>query len=68
MGEIEVRTGFSWGNLRAGDRLEDPGTDRRIILKWIFEAWGGGMDWVDLAQNRDRWQALAIAVMNLSVP
>jgi len=25
----------------------------------------GGIDWIDLAQNRDRWQALADAVMNL---
>jgi hypothetical protein len=28
----------------------------------------GGMDWIDLAQNRDRWQALVNAVMNLQVP
>ena len=26
-----------------------------------------GMDWIDLAQDRDRWQALANAVMNLQV-
>jgi hypothetical protein len=25
----------------------------------------GGMDWIDLAQDRDRWQALVSAVMNL---
>jgi hypothetical protein len=54
--------------LRDGDRLEDPGLDRGIILKWIFEKWGGGMDWIDLAQNRDRWWALVNAVMNLRVP
>jgi hypothetical protein len=28
----------------------------------------GGMDWIDLSQDKDRWQALVNAVMNLWVP
>jgi hypothetical protein len=27
-----------------------------------------GMDWIDLAQDRDHWRVLVIAVMNLRVP
>jgi hypothetical protein len=27
-----------------------------------------GMDWIDLAEDEDRWRALANAVMNLQIP
>ena len=61
-------TGFGWEELREGDYLEDSGVDGRIILKWIFKKWFEGIDWIDLAQDRDRVRALVNAVMNLRVP
>jgi hypothetical protein len=59
---------FWWGNLRESDHLGDPGIDGRIILKRISKKWGGGMDRIELAQDRNRWRALVNAVMNLRVP
>jgi hypothetical protein len=32
------------------------------------EVASGGMDWIDLAQDRDRWRAVVNVVMNLPVP
>ena len=49
--------------------MGDPGVDGRIILRWIFRKCNvGGMGWIDVAQDRDRWRALVSAVMNLRVP
>jgi hypothetical protein len=48
--------------------LKDAGVDGRIILKWIFERLGGGIDWIDVAQNKDKWRAVVYTVMNLWVP
>jgi hypothetical protein len=54
--------------LRKGEHLEDRDVYGKIILKWIFEKWDGGIDWTDLAQDRDRWWAVVNVVMNLRVP
>jgi hypothetical protein len=43
-----VLTEFGWGILRERDHLEDLVVDGRIILRWIFRNWDGGMDWIDL--------------------
>jgi hypothetical protein len=34
----------------------------------LREVGSGGMDWIDLVQDRDQWRALVNTVMNLQVP
>ena len=46
--------------------LKGLGVEGKIILKRIFEKCGG-MDWIDLAQDRDKWLALVNAVKHLRV-
>ena len=60
--------GSWWGNRRE-DHWGDLGVDGWIILGLILQKVGCGyMDWIGLAQDRDRWRTLVIAVMNLRVP
>jgi len=47
---------------RPGERWEDN------IKMDLLECGGGGLDWIELAHDRDRWLALVNAVMNLRVP
>ena len=61
----EENTGFWWVDLMERDHLEGLGVCGSFILKWM--GWGG-MDWIALAQDRDRWRTLVNAVMNLRVP
>ena len=62
-----MHTGFWWGNLSKRDHMEDPGIDERMILKWTLRKWDEGMDWTGLAQDRDRWHALANTVISDSI-
>jgi len=65
----ETYTGFWWESLKEREHLGDPGVNGRIILRWIFRKWNvGGVDWIELAQDRDRWRAFVNAVMNRQVP
>jgi hypothetical protein len=59
-------TGCWWENLRERCRWGDPDVDGRIILRWMFRKLEGGRgDWMELAQDRDRWRALVSTVKNL---
>ena len=68
MGERIVACRVLMGNLTEKYHLEDPGIDGRIILRWLFKKWDGGLDWIDLARDGDKWWAFVNAVMNLQVP
>ena len=64
-----VCMGSWWGNRRERDHWGRP---RR---RWVYnirldlqEVGCGYMDWIGLAQDRDRWRTLVSAVMNLRVP
>jgi hypothetical protein len=49
--------------------LERPTLRREDDIKMDLKDVGsGGKDWIDLAQDRDRWRTLVNAVMNLRVP
>jgi len=61
-----VHTGFWWGNLSARNHLERPRHKWEDNIKMNLQVVGWlGMDWIDLAQDRNRWQALVNMVMNL---
>jgi hypothetical protein len=47
----------------------------KLYLKWadninidLAEIGWDGVDWIDLAQDRDQWRALVNTVMNFQVP
>jgi len=54
------------GKLEGKRHWGDLGIDGWIILGWISRRWD--VDWIGLAQDRDRWRTLVNAVMNLWVP
>jgi hypothetical protein len=57
------------GKPEGGRPLERPRRRWEDNIKMgVREVGLGGMDWINLAEDRDRWRALVNAVMNLRVP
>jgi hypothetical protein len=57
------------GKPDGGRPLERPRRGWEDNIKMDLQEVGcGGMDWIELAMDRDRWRALVNAVMNLRVP
>jgi hypothetical protein len=52
------------GKLKGNRNLGRP---RRRFMDLGEIGWGG-VDWIDLAQDRNQWKSLVKAVMNLQVP
>jgi len=52
-------------DMRLGNFNDGGGVNIKMNLQ---EVGYGGVDWIELAQDRDRWQSLVNAVMNLRVP
>jgi hypothetical protein len=67
MGEGRAMYRISVGKPKGKRPLGRPRSRWEDNIK-IFKKWDGDMDWIDLAQYRDRWRALVNAVMNLRVP
>jgi hypothetical protein len=60
-----VHAGFWWGDLREGDHLGRPRRRWDDNIKMDLQEVRWVMDWIELAQDRDRWRAVVKAVMNL---
>lgn len=43
------------------------GTDGRIILEWTLKIRCEGLGWINVAQDRDKWQAVSNTVRNFHI-
>jgi hypothetical protein len=60
--------GYWWESRKEGDHWEDQEIGGWTIKTDLREIGWDGMDWIDLAQDRDQWRALVNTVLKLRVP
>jgi hypothetical protein len=64
MGQRGMHIGYCWGSQRGRPRrrwVDNIETD-------LKEVECDGEDWIDIAQDRDKWRALVGMLLNLQVP
>jgi hypothetical protein len=65
----EIHIGFWWESRKEREHYEDLDVSGRIILKMDLREIGlGGMDWIDLDQDRNQLGAVVNTEMNLRIP
>jgi hypothetical protein len=69
MGREGMRIRYGWERQKGSDHWEDRDVDGWTILGWICgEIKSDGVDWIDVAQDRDQWRTLVNTILNLLVP
>jgi hypothetical protein len=58
----------TWTAFRGNERGNRAGGAQRQTDRQTAESVWGDVDWIGLAQDRDRWRALVNVVMNLRAP
>jgi hypothetical protein len=61
-----MHVGYWWETQKVRDHWEDQ--DVHNIKTNLRETGCNGMNWVELAQDRDQWRALVNTLMNLRIP
>jgi hypothetical protein len=67
MGEVRNVYRILVGKPEEKDHLKDQGVGGKMGSKWTLGRLVGGLEWIHLAQERDRWRAVVNAVMNLRI-